>query len=131
MNKRHTVIIVVLICALAILSVGYWLANQYTFSYIDVECIDIQATNWDIPLTRAEVNFTAKSVFRTPGVIIIEQVEINGTEVDAYPEYPQLRTGDSVLLKIYYPYEYNTKYLFKFISQTGANYTALETTPSD
>ena len=87
--------------------------------------------HWNLPLAKAEINFTAKSVFRTPGVIIIEQVEVNGIKVDAYPGHPHLEAGDSVLLKIYYPYERNTTYSFTFKTQTGSCYTYPKTTPTD
>jgi len=130
MNRKHAIAIFVLVVgAIITLGMAYCVSNRMIFSYIDVEGIDIQLVNWDLLLAKAEFNFTTKSVFRTPGVIIIEHVEINGTRVDAYPEHPQLETGDSVLFKIYYPYENDTTYFFKFVSQTGANYTVLETAP--
>ena len=93
-----------------------------TYARMDTECLKINLDSWDLALAKAEFNITAISTNIAPE-IAIQYVEVNGTQVDTYPEYFSLKPGESGLIKVYYPYAPNSTYTFIFLTAQDMSFS--------
>jgi len=132
MNKKHALVAIILLGMFAMSLLTYWLIHRQSDTpEIDWgESAEIRNVSWYVLLAKAEFNFTVKSVYRSPGVIILDRVEVNGIKVDAYPQKPSLKPRESVLITVYYGYDYNSTYEFKFFTERENMYIIFLTSPS-
>lgn len=132
MNKKHALVAIILLGTFAMSLLTYWLIHRQsdTFEIDWGESAKVHNVSWNVLLAKAEFIFTVRSVSRSRGVIILDRVEVNGTKVDVYPQKPSLKPGESVLITVYYGYDYNSTYEFKFFTEWENTYIIVLTSPS-
>jgi hypothetical protein len=132
MNKKHALVAIILLGMFTMSLYTYWFVHgQSDTLEIDWgESAEVHNVSWNVLLAKAEFKFTVNSVSRSRGVIILDRVEVNGTKVDAYPQKPSLKLRESVLITVYYGFDYNSTYEFKFITEWEYIYEIVLTSPS-
>lgn len=124
MTKKYTVSAIILVVFTLSILVCHWFEVQSSGRLVTpllAEAMQIRNVGLDLSLARATFNVTAIGTNMAPE-ITVKYVRTNGTLVDAYPQNPSLKPGESVLINVYYHYDYNATYEVEFCTQEGHDF---------
>jgi len=116
MNKKYAILVIILVSTLGTSACYYWLWNQSLTFYFPVKELFVRNIGWNIPLARAEFNITYRESLPPEKELTIHHVKVNGAKVDVYPEHPSIKNGGSIVVRVYFRYDYNTTYKFEFVT---------------
>jgi len=87
--------------------------------------VSVQDVIWETPLVKAELHL----YYICYGETVIGYVEVNGTTVGAHPENLSMKNEDTAVIEVYFPFDYNTTYEFRIVTENGVDYTSFWTSP--
>lgn len=125
-NKKYAAIIVIVLSAFPISLYMYWLqCNMHILVHPVAPTVSVQDVIWEIPLAKAELSLYCICY----GETVIGYLEVNGTRVDAHPENLSMKNEDSAVIEVYFPFDYNSTYEFRIMTEIGLDYTSVWTSP--
>jgi len=125
-NKKYAAITAIVLSACFISFYAYWLMCEVKVLVHPVApIVSVQDVIWEIPLAKAELHLCYICYRET----VIGYVEVNGTRVDVYPENLSMKNEDTTVIKVYSPFDYNTTYEFRIVTEVGLDYTSVWTSP--
>lgn len=125
-NKKYAAITVIVLSACFISFYTFWLMYGVKVLVHPVApTVSVKNVSWEIPLAKAELHLYYICYRET----VIEYVEVNGTRVDVYPEKLSMKNEDTAVIRVYFPFDYNTAYEFRIVTEVGLDYTSVWTSP--
>ena len=125
-NKKYSAVIVIVLSASLISFYVYWLRYGVKVLVHPVApTVSVQDVIWETPLAKAELHL----YYIGYGETVIGYVEVNGTRVDVYPENLSMKNEDTAVIKVYFPFDYNTTYEFRIVTENGLDYTSFWMSP--
>ena len=125
-NKKYAAIVVLVLSACLISFYVYWLRYGVKILVHPVApIVSVQEVVWEIPLAEAELHLHYICYSET----VVGYVEVNGTRVDVYPENLSMKNEDTAMIKVYFPFDYNTTYEFRIVTEIGLDYTSVWISP--
>jgi len=125
-NKKYAAIVVIVLSVFLISFYIYWLRyGMQVLVHPVAPIVSVQDVIWEIPLAKAELHL----YYICYHEIVIGYVEVNGTRVDVYPENLSMKNEDTAVIKVYSPFDYNTTYEFRIVTEVGLDYTSVWTSP--
>lgn len=130
LKKKHAAGAIIAVCVAS--SLFAYLEMQRIQSQslrIDWLTRELRITNsgWNVTLARAEFNLTAH--LSDWDEIRIEQVKVNGTVADFFPQALCIKNHESVIVMVYFSYQINTKYRFDFLDDEACRFSVVATSP--
>lgn len=125
-NKKYGAIVVIALSVFLVSFYMYWLRyGMQVLVHPVAAIVSVQDVIWEIPLAKAELHLYYICYRETT----IGYVEVNGTRVDVYPENLSMKNEDTAVIRVYFPFDYNTTYEFRIMTEVGLDYTSVWTSP--